>query len=120
MAGSAVSPHQADKVFRRIRKRKRYFPVRRSLTLSLEVSESPGPEQDAHALLKLFAIEWLPFFDRKHAAQHLFVILGYSGKIDSFDESADAASLRPRHLLGAFGLSVAGLLGLRLRPHSSR
>ena len=38
----------------------------------------------------------------------------------SFDESADAASLRPRHLLGAFGLSVAGLLGLRLRPHSSR
>src|SRR4051794_15145033 len=99
MAGSAVSPHQADKVFRRIRKRKRYFPIRRSLALSLEVSESPGPEQDAHALLKLFTIERLPFLDRKHVAQHLLVVLGYAGKIDSFDQSADAARLRLRHLL---------------------
>src|SRR4051794_8490194 len=99
MPGSAVSSHQADKVFRRIGKRKRYFPVRRSLALSLEVGESPGPEEDAHALLKLFTVEGLPFLDRKYVAQHLLVVLGYAGKIDSFNESADAARLRLRHLL---------------------
>src|SRR5437868_12399105 len=96
MPGGAISPHQADKVFGGTGKRKRYFPIRRSLTFGFEIRESPGPEQDAHALLKLFAIERLAFFDRKHVAQHLLVVVVYTGKVDSLDACAETASLRLR------------------------
>src|SRR6185312_16247424 len=93
MSGSAVGPHQANKVFRRIRKRERQFPVGCSLTLGFNISESPGLKQDANALLKLFAVERLPFLDRKHVSQHLLVVLIYAGKVDLLDGFSDAASL---------------------------